>query len=114
MHLNLLTDKIPQVDLILCRDCLIHFSYADIFRALKNICDSKSEYLLTTTFTERKINRDITTGNGHLINLEIAPFNFPAPLKSIIEGCTEDFGANKDKALGLWRVADIEHILKSK
>jgi len=37
---------------------------------------------------------------------------FPKPLKIIFEGCTEDDGIFKDKALGLWKIADVQEILK--
>lgn len=110
--LNLIKDKLPKVDLILCRDCLVHFSFADISLALKNVCNSQSEYFLTTTFTDRIENYDIVTGLWRAINLELAPFGLPTPLKIINEGCTEDEGTNGDKALGLWRVADIRKTLQ--
>src|ERR1700754_5083326 len=32
--LNLIEDKLPKVDLVFCRDCLVHFSFEDIFSAL--------------------------------------------------------------------------------
>jgi hypothetical protein len=110
-RLNLIKDKLPKVDLILCRDCLVHFSFADICFALNNVCNSQSEYLLTTTFTDRKENRDIATGEWRALNLELAPFGLPKPLKTINEGCTEDDGVNGDKSLGLWRIEDIRQNL---
>jgi hypothetical protein len=105
--LDLLKEKLPKVDLVLCRDCLVHFSFKDAFAALRNVCESGSTYVLTTTFTSRRCNRDIATGQWRPLNLEDAPFSFPLPLKSIDEGCTECEGAFSDKSLGLWRVADI-------
>ncbi|GAB6283079.1 MAG: class I SAM-dependent methyltransferase [Ignavibacterium sp.] len=111
MNLNLLKDKLPRVDLIICRDCLVHFSFTDIFRALDNICNSQSEYILTTTFRGRNDNYDIATGQWRVLNLELAPFMLPTPLRIINEGCTEGDGAYKDKALGLWKTADIREIL---
>jgi len=106
--LNLIKDKLPKVDLLFCRDCLVHFSFKDIFLALRNVCDSGSEYLLTTTFTSRLHNDDIATGQWRAPNFEVAPFAFPPPLRTINEECTEDDGAFKDKSLALWRVADIK------
>jgi hypothetical protein len=106
-HLNLITDNLPKVDLVFCRDCLVHFSFADIALALVNICNSGSKYLLTTTFVGRKKNRDIRTGSWRPINLERFPFEFPTPLKVIPEGCTEDGGAYEDKSMGLWKIADL-------
>jgi hypothetical protein len=105
--LNLTSDPLPHADLILCRDCLVHLSYADISRALKNISASGAGYLLTTIFPECPANEDITTGDWRILNLEAAPFNFPPPLRLINEGCTEGGGRFRDKSLGLWRVEDI-------
>lgn len=109
--LNLIKDKLPKVDLLFCRDCLVHFCFVDIFLALDNVCNSKSEYFLTTTFTGRKVNQDIVTGQWRVLNLELAPFVLPKPLKVINEGCTEDDGFYEDKALGLWKIADIRESL---
>jgi hypothetical protein len=109
--LNLIEDRLPKVDLVFCRDCFVHLSFADIFHSLDNICNSHSEYLLTTTFTGRKDNCDIATGKWRVLNLEIAPFMLPRPIKVIDEECTEIDGAYRDKALGMWRIADIRESL---
>ncbi|MEH6640060.1 MAG: class I SAM-dependent methyltransferase [Porticoccaceae bacterium] len=113
--LNLIKDKLPKVDLIVCRDCLVHFSFEDIFSALDNVCNSQSEYFFTTTFTGKTGNYDITTGGWRPLNLEIAPFMLPKPLKIINEGCTEtdDIDVYTDKSLGLWRIADLRETLKN-
>src|SRR5437660_1775959 len=37
----------------------------------------------------------------------LPPVALPEPLEVIVEGCTEVGGAYADKALGLWRVADL-------
>jgi hypothetical protein len=108
---NLIIDKLQKVDLVLCRDCLVHLSFTDIFSALNNIIDSGATYLLTTTFTSRSENRNITTGQWRTLNLEIPPFSFPSPLKIINERCTEGDGVYADKSLGLWRIEDIQGIL---
>ena len=106
--IDIINDVLPDSDLIFCRDCLVHFSISDIFLALNNIFRSKSQYLLTTTFTSRKQNRDIYTGQWRPLNLQIPPFNFPQPLKTIVEGCTEGNGAFADKTLALWNTDDIK------
>lgn len=112
-YLDLIKDKLPKVDLVFSRDCLVHFSFADIFLVLDNLCNSQSKYFLTTTFTDIKDNHDIVTGQWRTLNLEIMPFMLPKPLKLIIEGCTEDNGAYEDKSLGLWKIADIRESLKN-
>ena len=104
---NMITDRLPRVDLILCRDGLVHLSFADIRRALENMSNSGSTYLLTTTFTERKSNEDIQTGSWRPLNLQVAPFNFPTPHSVILEGCTENDGAFGDKSLALWKINEI-------
>ncbi len=110
--LDIIKSKLPRVDLVLCRDCLVHLSYDAIFDALNNICNSRSVYLLTTTFTQRSGNRDIATGQWRTLNFEIAPFDFLPPIRTIDEGCTEHNGAYRDKALGLWRISDIQKRLR--
>lgn len=105
VHLDLLQDTLPQVDLILCRDCLVHFSYEHILQALSTIKGSGSKYLLTTTFIEREKNEDIPTGGWRPINLQRPPFGFPEPLRLIDERCPDD--GYRDKHLGLWKTADI-------
>ena len=113
IHANLLTDNLPKVDLILCRDCLVHLSYADIRRALNNMHRSGATYLLTTTFPDRTENADIPTGRWRVLNLERAPFNFPPPLRLIVEQCTEGNGKYSDKSLAVWRFDDLSPHLSS-
>ncbi len=112
-HLNLISGELPKVDLVFCRDCLVHFSFTDILLALRNIYTSGSKYLLTTTFPSRRNNHDIVTGSWRPLNLEIAPFNLPKPLKVINEGCTEGNGAYSDKSLGLWQIEEIRKTLSN-
>uniref|UniRef100_A0A7V4LC70 Class I SAM-dependent methyltransferase n=1 Tax=Desulfobacca acetoxidans TaxID=60893 RepID=A0A7V4LC70_9BACT len=105
--LDLTRDPLPRVDMILCRDCLVHLSFADIFAALGNIAASGSTYLLTTTFPRLQQNRDIITGDWRPLNLELPPFNFPEPLLLINEGYTRGGERYADKSLALWAVADL-------
>jgi hypothetical protein len=105
--LDLMGDELPRADIVFCRDCLVHLSYVDASSALRNIRSSGATYLLTTTFTGRDRNHDITTGTWRPINLELPPFDFPAPMRLVDEGCTEADGQFADKQLGLWRVADL-------
>lgn len=107
--LNILSDEFPAFDLIICRDCLVHFSYADIHKALCNLMQSKCSYLLTTTFPKRK-NYDIVTGNWRPVNLERTPFNLSKPIRIINERCTESNCVYKDKSLGLWDLRRVKSI----
>ncbi len=107
IDLDLLTDALPAADLLLCRDLLVHFSFADVERALVNVRRSRIRFLLTTTFPGTTENENIATGDWRPINLERPPFNLPPPARLINEGCTEGRGAFRDKSLGLWRVDDL-------
>jgi SAM-dependent methyltransferase len=110
--LNLISDELPEVDLLFCRDCLVHLCYKQIFEALSNVVDSGSTYLLTTTFPDRPQNQDIATGQWRPLNLEVAPFSFPPPVKMIGER-SEPNDPFKDKSLGLWRIADLAGFAKA-
>lgn len=105
---NLLEDDVLKTDLVFCRDCLVHFSFADINKALTGIKKSGSIYLMTTTFPDEKVNDDIPTGGWRPINLEMPPFNFQSPILLLNENCTEMNGAFKDKSLGLWKIDSID------
>ncbi|MCW5912008.1 MAG: class I SAM-dependent methyltransferase [Cyclobacteriaceae bacterium] len=100
---DLVSSTLPKVDLIFCRDCLVHLSFENIRTALRNIKRSDSTYLLTTTFTTHK-NFDIITGNWRPINLQAAPFVFPEPLLVFQE---DETGENQDKSMALWRISDL-------
>ncbi|MBS3992345.1 MAG: class I SAM-dependent methyltransferase [Bacteroidetes bacterium] len=105
--LNLVEDKLPEADLLMSRDCFVHLSYNNIFKAINNIKSSNCTYLLATTFTNRALNFDTVNGHWRTLNLEIDPFNFPKPLQLINENCTEKNGKYKDKSLALWRISDL-------
>ncbi len=104
-RIDLVKDALPAADLLLCRDCLVHLSYEDIFRALANVKRSGCEYLLTTTYTQLERNHDTPTGSWRALGLIRPPFNFPPPLRLVDEQCPDP--GYEDKHLGLWRVADV-------
>lgn len=104
--LDIVADDLPRADLILCRDCLVHFSYRLIRKALRNIRRSQSTYLLTTTFPEHS-NSDIVTGNWRPLNLCRPPFGFPPPIRLINEGHPPPY---TDKSLGLWQISGLPEL----
>lgn len=77
--LNVIEDPFPDADLWICRDCLIHFSFTDIFKTLTNFARSNIRYLLTTTHMNQIgfRNMDILTGEARLIDLFSEPFFLP-------------------------------------
>ncbi|HEY3638888.1 MAG TPA: class I SAM-dependent methyltransferase [Rhizomicrobium sp.] len=106
MVLDLVKAVPPQVDLILCRDLLVHLSFADIARILSNIRRSDAKWLLTTSFQNRESNEKLG-GDWRPLNLERPPFDFPPPRRVILENCTQDGGQYADKTLALWSIADL-------
>jgi hypothetical protein len=107
LTLNIAKDDLPTVDLIFCRDCLVHLSFSDAIAALRNFKRSGSRNLLTTTFPGVIRNRDIITGDWRPINLERRPFGLPKPIELIEEKSVEGGSQYSDKALGLWQLKDF-------
>ena len=98
---DLTRDPLPQADVILCRDCLIHLSFKHMHAAIANFKRSNSRLLLTTTYPDCPANRDIETGWWRTVNLQSSPFNFPEPLRLVVED------AEAGKCLGLWRLEQL-------
>ena len=107
---DIVTDNLPAFDIILCRDCWVHLPNDIILQSIKNLKKNKIIYLLTTTFPNRKNNRDINMGDWRPINLNESPFCLPKPLLIINENCTEGGMQYTDKSLGLWKLSDINII----
>jgi SAM-dependent methyltransferase len=107
-------DNIPKVDLIISRDCLVHLSFENSMKALRNFKNSGSQYLLTTSFPNHMKNLpNIHVGSSQYglcgwqpLNLQIEPFNFPLPKLIINENCTESLDAS-DKSLMLWELSSL-------
>jgi len=107
LQLDLTVDPLPTADLVLCRDCLVHLSYANIHGAIENVKRSGAKWILMTDFLQIETNTDIADGDWRPLNFTRPPFNFPIPHLTIVENCHEAGGAFDDKSLGLWRVADL-------
>lgn len=104
---DITTDPLPRTDAILCRDCLVHLSFANIGRALANFRASGATWLLTTTFTRLARNDDCEDGDWRALNFARAPFGWPPPVDVLDEACAEGGGGWADKMLGVWRLADL-------
>ena len=105
--LDVTRDELPRVDVILCRDCFIHFSNRHIIAAIRNFKRSGSTYLLTNTYPGWTENQNIRTGDFRYVNLLTQPFNFPAPLRQIDEKLPDDRAQFFGKVLALWKLADL-------
>jgi hypothetical protein len=102
LTVDITRDSLPAADVILCRDCFIHFSFRDIRAALRNFKQANADFLFVTTHTLVQKHRDIATGQGRNVNLLLPPFNFPEPLKMIVED------AELAKCLGVWRLDQLQ------
>lgn len=105
--LDIVNDDIPQVDLIMVRDCFVHLPIEDIMKSINNIKESKSTYLLTTHFLwdHMPCNSDIKVGGWRRINFCKAPFNFKYPERIIVEGNIQS--NDRDKTMSLWKIEDL-------
>ncbi len=105
--LDVTRDRLPRADVILCRDCFIHFSYKHIAAAIKNFKRSGSTFLLTNSYPAWRQNEDIRTGEFRHINLLLPPFKFPPPIKQIEEKYPDEAEKFFGKTLGLWRLKEL-------
>lgn len=104
MRADITRDRLPCADLVLCRECVVHFPDADVKQTLANFCRSGSRYLLATTFTERS-NTTIEVGGWRPLNVQAPPFDLPEPLLTIPDVPVD--GSYADKRLALWRLEDL-------
>ena len=104
---DLTRDILPAADVLLCRDCLVHLSYANIRAALVNIARSNIRFVLMTSFPGRRDNYDVADGDWRALDFQAPPFSFPEPRLAIIENCEEEDGSYVDKSLLAWRVEDL-------
>lgn len=103
-HLDVRSSDLPPVDLIFCRDCLVHLQSHDVRKAIQNMRNSGARWLLATTFTRRLTNERLPEGLWRPLNLELADFDLGLAHKIISEECFAYGDEWSDKSLGLWRL----------
>lgn len=107
-HFDITKDIFPDADILICRDCLFHLSFADIESFLKGFVRSNIRYLLTTTHINDGFeNRDILSGGFRKIDLFKGPFFFPTPLEEIDDWIEPQ----QPRVMGLWRREDLRELL---
>ncbi len=97
IKLDITDESLPDSDLMICRDCLIHLSFQSIKLFFENFRKSNINYLLLTTYkmkdTTKEIdNLDIPDGEYREIDLSKPPFYLPKPLEEILD--KEEFNKN--------------------
>lgn len=100
---DLTRDSLPRVEAVLCRDCMVHVSYADIAAMLANFRRTGATWLFLNDYPEQTSNHDQPTGRDwRRLNFQIAPFHFPAPVETWSDG-----GEVDPSQLSLWRIEDL-------
>jgi hypothetical protein len=111
LHMDIVTSRLPKADLMICRDCLFHLSYADTRAVLENFVSSGTPYILTTTHKNDGTftNHDIQTGFYRRINLFAPPYALPlAPLARIDDWIAPD----PEREMCLWSRDQIAEALQ--
>lgn len=108
---DVINEKLPTVDLIICRDLIIHFPIKEIYNLLHNFCNSGSKYLLITKCKNANINTDIEFGNYARRDLEKKPFNFNKPIFEFFDKEKEDPALNSYMAL--YKLNHIKPFIKN-
>ncbi len=105
VQMNLVNDDLPDVDLIMVRDCLIHLPNDMVQAALVNIARSNIRYALVTNHPGASSNLDIELGKFRPVDLCRPPFNLPEPIEFFDEA--QEHG----KGLGLWRIDQLRDVV---
>lgn len=98
---DIVADRLPAADAVLCRDCFIHLPTRLIRSALANFRASGIRYLLLTNDRDVESYHDIPIGSFRRVNFERPPFSFPPPLYVVNETRTGD------RQLCLWKLDSI-------
>jgi hypothetical protein len=118
VEFDIVTDTIPDGDLLIVRDVIGHFPLEEGRKIVSNILKSNCKYLLSTTwynindkdYYKKHINENVNYGRWYSLNLMSKPFNFPEP-EMIIEEDTivTDYENGVRKVLGLWDIEKIKN-----
>jgi len=102
LQIDLSKDELPEADIILVRDCLMHMSVHDAAKCLKNIQKSKIKYVLASTYPHNKSNNFSfkTSANLSRHNLEVEPFSWTKPMLYL----NDSNNHVPEKLLGLWKM----------
>jgi hypothetical protein len=104
---DVVTEQLPTADAIFCRDCIVHLSLDEGRQVLKNFKDSKSRYLIATTFPRRENVEQKKPGAWRPLDLERSPFTLGRPIETFFERMPNRNDPYNDKALGIWALSDL-------
>lgn len=87
--LNAIIEPAPRVDLIICRDLLVHLKFADALAVLTNFRQSGSRFVALTDFPDESRNRELSESHPgwgwRPLNMHLAPFGMSPRLETICE-----------------------------
>ena len=117
--LDITMDKLPKVDLMICRDCLIHLSFKNIGLFFKNFINSDIKYLLLTSYKlkdykKKIINIDITDGEFREIDLSEHPFYLSKPIFKILDKDEQGKTSGYNCYLNMYTKKQIQDLFNEK
>lgn len=105
---DITSDPLPDVDMLMVRDCLVHLTFDMRWAFFENFVASKIEWLLITSWV-RPDNRWVYHNGGEKsFNMQAAPFSFGAPRAFILETADtlpegeESNPESTHRGMGLW------------
>lgn len=123
-RIDLANDPLPQADMIMVRECLIHLTDPVRWQVLENIARAGIPHmLLTIDLVDKNIPLD-RDGDHQNFNPMLAPFHFPTPI-ALIPETADDMDltvlgpANagpwkRQRAMGLWSIEQIQAVLAAR
>ena len=110
VHADVREVEWPKVDLIICRDLLIHLKHQDVLKLLAAFKASGARYLITTTYDDVTRNVDFTPRQkscaytreqrvSRKLNLRLDPFLLGDPIEHIHENTGQ---ACQGRTVGIW------------
>ncbi|MEN0019688.1 MAG: class I SAM-dependent methyltransferase [Planctomycetota bacterium] len=101
---NLLDDDLPACDMVFCRDCMLHLSFHDQRKLLKNFRRTEAKWYMMSTYPGAGRNRDIVTGEARPVDLTLSPIGLPQP-----EHFVEDRGDGLvERGMGVWTKQQLD------
>ncbi|MHA3916247.1 class I SAM-dependent methyltransferase [Halovulum sp. GXIMD14793] len=117
-HIDITSDPLPDVDMMMCRDCLFHLPFEMCWDFLRSFVASDIRYLMATTHHVQN-NTDLARpGQYRHLNLCAAPFNLAPPITYIHETC-ETLPADPEqqiqhRSLGIWTADQLQAAVAAK
>jgi len=91
---DLVNDELPRADIILCRHLLIHLTFEEGIRVIKNFQRTGAHYLLISDQPHvRKNHKILRTGSFRPLNLRLTPYSLPEPMVSLEDSSSGDGSA---------------------